>query len=411
MKLNARFSPVIAVLLALAIASPGMIIRAQEASPEAVSRMVSVYPANGAPGDYAAVTVDAGDSAEFTIILANAGDVQQTLRVYSIPALTIDNGGFAAAPYGSPTDDITSWLNLEEMHFDLEPNRGQELIVTVTVPEDVAPGEYVTAIAGEQADAFEIEGSDILTQRVRQPMPVLIVVPGELQYSFELHSAELELRQDFFIGSFRISNTGTAIVRPTGEVRVMNDAGEVLAVADVELGSVYTRSSANVYVAWQNVPGEGSYVLEISLTDPDNGATAADTFTDLVPVTGQDASVAATPAPELQFSEAELAPLTRDEPPSMLLFEGAISNPGDPIESARVSIVTYQDGEEVDRYPIMQAVTIGTGTTPVEARYSLPGGFTEGTYTFEVTIELGSGSTQTVLVTQPIDFQVTVDED
>ena len=85
-----------------------------------------------------------------------------------------------------------------------------------------------------------------------------------------------------------------------------------------------------------------------------------------------------------------------------------INNNGDPIENARVSIVTYQDGVEVDRYPILQAVTINQGSTPVQARYSLPGGFTKGTYTFEVTIELGDIGTQTVLLTQTLDFEVTV---
>ena len=91
-----------------------------------------------------------------------------------------------------------------------------------------------------------------------------------------------------------------------------------------------------------------------------------------------------------------------------LQLNAEIANNAEPIEGARVTIVTYKDGEEVDRYPILQAVKLETGITPVEVRYSLPGGFTQGTYTFEVTIETGDAGTQSVLVTQPIDYEIVV---
>ena len=400
----------IMLLVAIFAASPAIQLRAQDATPETISRMVTVQPADTDSGEYISIEVAAGTSGDFTIVVANDGNVNQHVRFYAVPAGTLDNGGFAAAPYGTEPDLVTSWLGMAEQTLELDAGKGQEVVVKVSVPDGTPAGEYVTSISAEQAEAFEIPGTDVMSQRVRWSMPVQIIVPGDFQYSFEFSSAELELRNHALIGVIEIVNTGTATVRPTGEVRLLDDNGNVIGVSGVEMRAVYSGTTANMYVGWQNVPTFESYSLEVTLTDPDNGATASATFNDLVPITEHVVEAAATPVPELAFSQADLAPLTDDVPPSMLSFEGAISNPADPIENARVSIVTHQDGEEVDRYPILQGVTLATGTTPLEARYALPGGFTDGTYTFAVTIELGSSGSQTVLVSQTIDFEVTVDD-
>jgi hypothetical protein len=396
-------------LMAFGVMTPAAGVEAtQQSTPEAVNRMVAIYPADSGPGNFVTVTVNVGETKGFTIIVGNAGNIKQSIRAYPIPALTADNGGFSAAPYGTELDETTSWLDITEMTMEFEPGEGREVVVDITVPADTPPGEYITAIAAEQADAYEIEGTEVMTQRVRIPMPVLITVPGEFQPSFELTSAEMELRDDMIIGIVKIENTGTAIVRLHGVARLLNEEGEVLGVSEIHLEPIFVNTSANVYVSWQNVPSLDTYGLQIELQDPDNLASDDVTFDNLTPFTEREAAAAATPVAELAFTRAELEPLTDDVPPSMLTFEGEISNPGAAIENARVTIVTYQDGREVDRYPIMQAVTIQTGSTSLESRYSLPGGFTDGTYTFEVTIEVGDMSTQTVLLTEPLEFEVVV---
>ena len=44
--------------------------------------------------------------------LANTGDVTQDLRLYAIDAYTANGGGFAAAEYGTPPNDVTQWVDL-----------------------------------------------------------------------------------------------------------------------------------------------------------------------------------------------------------------------------------------------------------------------------------------------------------
>lgn len=402
------------LMMALLVLTSGMAV-AQEATPDAtpaseeeqISRAISFYPEETGAGTFITMELRAGSTGVANVILGNSGNIEQVLRTYAVPVSSDVNGGFALASYDTEPDEITSWVNYPEQSFKLKPTEGLIIPVEITVPEETGPGEYVTAVAAEQSESFDIPGTDMMRQRVRWSVPILIVVPGEQTPAFELGDAQLRWQDGHMMADIDIANTGNVILQPAGEVRLLDSTGTVVGVAKVEMSSVYTGTETIVATVWQITDPSDSYSLEINLTAEDNTVSQTVTIKDLTPQMGENGG--ATEAPEsMLFSKVELVPLTRDTPPSTLQFNGVIANNGEPIENARVSIVTYQDGVEVDRYPIMQAVTIQQGETPVEARYSLPGGFTDGTYTFEVTIELGDAGTQTVLVTQPIDFEVVV---
>lgn len=403
--------------LAFMLMATGVIsISAQESTPDAspaaeveeTSRAITFYPEDTGEGTFITVELNPGDSTEVNVILGNSGNIEQTLRTYVIPALSGNNGGFILADYGTDADEVTSWVDYPEEGYTLQPTEGLIVPVEISVPADVTPGEYVTGLAAEQAESFEIPGTDMMRQRVRWSIPILIVVPGEREPAFELGDAELEWYGQGIYATIQIANTGNVTVRPEGEIRLLNAEGTVIGVSQVAMDSVYTGTETVFLSGWDNVPPAETYSIEVALIAEDGTVEVQQSFNGIAPLEeGESATEEREP---LEFTQAELTPLTRDNPPSMLMFEGTISNSGEPVENARVSIVTYQDGVEVDRYPIMQAVTIQIGETPVEARYSLPGGFTDGAYTFEVTVELGSGSTQTVIVTESMDFVVTVSD-
>lgn len=424
LRMNTEFLPVraertkhvvatLSVLLML-ILQGNIHVMAQDSTPVATpafeeDRAITFYPEESGEGTFITVEINPGQSAEVQVILGNSGNVEQSIRTYSAPATSAMNGGFVLLDYGTEPDEITQWLDYPEQVFTFDPTEGMRVPLNISVPSDIAPGEYVTGIAAEQADAYAVPGTDMFLQKTRWAIPVLIVVPGDREPAFELTDAGLEWYEGSLYGTVGIENTGNVTVRPMGEVRLLDSEGTVVGVAGVEMQSVYSGTGTTFVVAWPlPASSDDGYTLDMVLTAEEGSVEVQQTFEGVVPV--DDEATEIVQREPLRFSEAALIPLTRDEPPSMLQFNGEIVNEGVAIESARVSIVTYQDGEEVDRYPIMQAVTIQTGDTPVEARYSLPGGFTDGTYTFEVTIELGSGSTQTVLVTQPIDFEVSVDD-
>lgn len=408
------FKSVASVFFLLLLLFTGGLTSAQNATPESSpmmeeeeSRAIAFYPEETGQGTFITVELEAGESTEADVLLGNVGNIEQTLRTYPVPALSGINGGFVLADYGTENDAITDWLNYDEQQFTLQPTEGVVLQVGISVPDGTAPGEYVTGLAAEQAESFEIPGTEMMRQRVRWSVPILIVVPGEREPAFEVGEAQLQWYEGSMYGTIEIANTGNVTVRPQGEVRLLDAEGTVVGVAEVELGSIYNGTETTFVVAWQTPPPSETYSISLALTAEEGTVSVTQEHSDLVPLEEGETAQADARDP-LVFSKAELTPLTKDNPPSTLQFDAEISNNGEVIENARVSIVTYKDGEEVDRYPIMQAVTIQPGTTPIEARYSLPGGFTDGTYTFEVTIELGDSGSQTVLVTQPIEYEITV---
>lgn len=370
------------------------------------NRSIAFYPRESGPGTFLTLEGNPGESKEFTMVFGNAGDVEQTLLTYSTAALSAPNGGFLAAPQDHEPDMPTSWVEYPAMEMNFSPGEGIELVGRVEIPEDANPGEYVTALSAQQSEPFAVAGSTTFDQVVRWSVPVLIIVPGADSPAFGVTEASLERREDILVAEIGIENLGNITVRPKGTVQLIDSSGAVVGVSDVSVDSIYTGTSTVFYVAWNSATYSDTYTIRVSLSAADGAVIVERDIKNLI-ANGTEYSDTSGSAP-LSFSKSELVATTSDNPPSLLLFEGEISNSGEPIENARVSIVTYQDGEEVDRYPIMQAVTIQTGETPVEARYSLPGGFTEGTYTFEVTIEVGDAGTQTVLVTQPIDYEVVV---
>src|SRR5699024_1822616 len=101
--------------------------------------------------------------------------------------------------------------------------------------------------------------------------------------------ASLEPREELLIGVVELRNTGSAILAPAGEAKLIDGDGVVIGVTQIELGSVYSGTSANIYVSWSSVPQRESYSLEISLVDATSGATASSTFANLVPASATDA--------------------------------------------------------------------------------------------------------------------------
>lgn len=398
---------VLVTLMSLIGLLPTVALAVEPESSAQVNRSVALYPEATGEGTFVTIEVQDGSDVNVRVVLGNAGNIEQTLRVYAIPADSGDHGGFVMKPYGTEPDVQTGWLVFPEQQFTFQPGEGTVLDVAVQVPKGTPAGEYVTSITAEQSEPFEIEGTEQVNQRVRWGLPVLIVVQGERNASFTVDDVSLEARGSRLVANVGITNTGNVTVRPVGEARLMDASGGIVGVSQIEMNSVYLGTDTHFIASWENVPPSDHYSMEIELTAEDGSVSVQRLFEDIV-LDESSGEVSETPASAPVGIGGTLVPLTRDNPPTTLQFSGTIANNAEPIENARVSIVTYQDGVEVDRYPIMQAVTIQQGETPVEARYSLPGGFTDGTYTFEVTIELGDAGTQTVLVTQPIDFEVVV---
>ena len=133
-----------------------------------------------ANGAYFDVQLDAGESTTLTATIGNGSDIPVKAIIYAADAFTALNGGFAMKDSDSPPTGPTTWLDFPIATHDFAAHQGIERKFKVTVPKGTAPGQYITGVAIETAEARSIEGQSMLLQKTRLAVAVLITVPGPI---------------------------------------------------------------------------------------------------------------------------------------------------------------------------------------------------------------------------------------
>ncbi|MGH2534975.1 MAG: hypothetical protein ACRDJW_22165 [Thermomicrobiales bacterium] len=368
-------------------------------SPPMVAVAYEIFPKGGRLGDHFEPVIEAGETAELTVVLANTGSVVFEGRTYAINAFSAVNGGFEAAAAGTPPSGPTRWLDYWEQVYTIEPGTGIERPFTVTVPEETPPGQYLTAIAFENADPRPVEGSDVFNQIVRFPMPVFITVPGPVEPAFEVGEITLESAADYSQLHIQIVNTGNVRIRPAGMVTVSDEDGNTLYRAPVSMGSVFARDSTSLVAGLPALP-EGEYQIAVDLTDSETDAAAT-----------RDATVTATPPatpvppPSVQIGQASGTPRPTADDVQFLDVAATIDNAGEPLTNVQVTLRVTKDGELVEDFPLATSLTVATGQTPIQERYVPITGWSSGTWAFTLSVEAvdpGTGIAQ-VLATIELD--------
>jgi hypothetical protein len=391
----------------------GMVTDAQEApatpaSPTAdnrVSKSFQFYPAEGEWGDYFDLTIDAGTTVTEKVLIANTGEITNDLRTYATNAFTKQGGGFAAAEYGTEPNDVTKWLDYPEETFDIEVGQGVERTFTVTVPPGTAPGEYITAIAAANAEAGGIEGTSELNQITRYVIPVLITVPGETTVGFEIGNVTLTSLSDSLLIQIPLTNTGDVRVRPKGTVDLLSADGTLVSSFPVEMESIYAHDSTTLTLGINGSIAPGTYQVRVTFADPESGVKAETLATDLDFQGSGDLAVKT----DFTISTAAITPGPAADNVQFANVEAVISNIGDPVGNAQLSLIASVDGEEVERFPISQSLSLPTGDTPITTRYIPATGWTSGSWTFELLLEtVEPGGAAVVVGRQPIEGAIVI---
>lgn len=353
------------------------------------------FPADGVWGDYFNLTIEPGTTQTSKVLLANTGSVVNDLKTYAVDAFTKEGGGFAAADYGTPPNEVTSWLDYPEESFSLDVGQGVELTFTVTVPEGTAPGQYITAIAAA-TDTVGIEGTDSLSQITRFVIPVMITVPGETVAGFEVGQISVASESDVMVIRIGLQNTGDIRVRPQGTVDLMDANGVLLTSFPIAMESIYAHDNTTLTLGVGGAIPPGSYQVRVALKDPDTGIEAS-TLAESLDFQGSGGLAINTP---FAIGSASLAPAPAADNVQFANVEAVIANGGDPVANAQLSLVASLDGTEVERFPISQSLSLPTGDTPIATRYIPATGWTTGTWTFELLLETVEPSGAAVVVSR-----------
>lgn len=176
-----------------------------------------------------------------------------------------------------------------------------------------------------------------------------------------------------------------------------------MATIPVAMMPVFAREETVLSVG---VPGglpAGAYQVEIAFTDPDSGASASVENASIV------AEAVATPAPAaLSIASGSITPAPAGDNVQFANVEALIRNSGDPVANAQLSLIAMVNGEEVDRFSISQSLALASGDTPINSRYIPATGWTSGTWSFELLLEVIDPAGAAVVVSR-LPLEATID--
>jgi hypothetical protein len=360
-----------------------------------------IFPIGDYENGWFEVTLEPGSSVPLTLGIGNSGEVPTSLLTYVANATNGPNGGFEAGAAEEELVGPALWIDFESEALTLEPEEVVQRDFVLSIPADVQPGEYVIALVAQTAESVEIPGNDVLRQFIRSAVSVEITVPGEMRTGFELGQPVISSTGSEWILDVPITNTGTARVRPAGELVVTTPSDEVVSSTVVEMGSVYGGNTTSVRVSLPAQLPLGEYLVSLDLTDEATGASAS---VSEVPVTLAESEAE---APET-FVVDVVSVTPNADPIQYADVAATITNNGPAIPTANVTLVAYRDGETVESYPLAANQALAQGTTEFTQRYIPIEGWQPGTWTFELVVSAVSGGTETVLATVEVADEITV---
>jgi hypothetical protein len=270
---------------------------------------------------------------------------------------------------------------LETEVRDFAAGEGITKTFTVAVPDDAAPGQYITGLAVETAEGRSVEGGSPLTHKVRLATAVFITVPGPVEAGFGI--SDLAVSMDLTTTSFSglITNTGNVRVRPEGSITLTDSAGATVVDAPIKMGSVYAHDAARFEVGFPvtSIP-EGVFDAAVELEDPETGETAS--------LAGVQLVVEPSPIlPPVTISAVTITPLPAADNVVFVQVDVTIANEGLVIGDAALTLRVFRDGEVVAEHELASSLSLALGETVVSQPYiPADGTWQPGTYTFEVVL-------------------------
>ena len=98
------------------------------------------------PRSYFDLTMRPGETRDLEVRIGNDGADAVAARTYAADVYTIINGGFGARLRDEPATGATQWLDYTTRVIDLPAGQNVQRSLTIAVPSNVGPGEYISSI-------------------------------------------------------------------------------------------------------------------------------------------------------------------------------------------------------------------------------------------------------------------------
>jgi hypothetical protein len=266
----------------LTAAALGSAIWLAAASPAAADEMprLGLTPV-GQQGAYFSLTLRPAESTQLKVEAANFGAHETVARTYAADVYSLVNGGFGAELFGGDITGTASWLNYPTLQLTLGPREATVVTFEIAVPAGTAAGQYIAALVIENAVPVRGSGPVRLDQVNRNAIAVAIDVPGSRKPALAIGGVTVKsiLGATFLV--FEVRNPGNRHLRPAGAFRLLDAAGSQVSTGSVVMDIVYAGTRTHLEARLLDPLPPGDYCVELKLTDPETGASAATECTSL----------------------------------------------------------------------------------------------------------------------------------
>jgi len=402
--MGTRRNALVSILLGLMMilgTVPGVLAQEQGSTDPDNEILFVARPKDGEDGERFSVEMAPGESKTLTMVLENPGTQPINLHSYSSSVGVAPNGGLLLSPEGAELTGASAWMSFEPVTQVVDPGQSQEVSFSIDVPDNTPPGEYVNAVAVETVDAFDVQGSSNIKQRLRKVLAVYVIVPGPTEAKLSFGEPVVELRARGPMIVIPVQNTGNVRTRGEGTLTLKDNTGTTLATETLYTSWLYGGFATTLEVRLKTVFPPGEYSLDLGFVDEESKDLGS---LKNVPVEMPDAGALSNP---VKFESAEITP--NADPIQFANVAVTISNSGDTIRSPKVTLGVYRDDELVEDFVLSEGAPISQGETTFQQRYIPLTGFESGTYTFSLMVESVAGGSDATTMILSVDNIATLE--
>jgi hypothetical protein len=262
-----RSTATLTLMLVLALLSVGRTAAEDQSVPQLGIRPVDVA------GSYFDLTLEPGTVRELSVELENHGTGPAQARTYVANVSSLVNGGMDVGAEGDPISGATAWITYPSEVFSLEPRTAQRRSLTLRVPNDAQPGEYMASIVLQAADGTPTSGAGglVLTQVVRHAITVAVTVPGAKRPELTIISASHHIVAGKSMISVELRNSGNVRLQPFGNLILKDAAGNEVSRYPVKMDTIFAGTTTSFEVPFAGVIALGDYMIALDIADPTAG--------------------------------------------------------------------------------------------------------------------------------------------
>jgi hypothetical protein len=273
-----KFFPLIFLFLVFAVAS----VQAQGT----FSSMPSGDGISLAP---ARVELEMKPGTETTVVInldyhSISGSTQPTRIVSSLNDWDITSDGKVEF-YKSNTrpNSASSWLVYSPAETTVTPGNVHSIRVTVSVPQDAAPGDHLTALIVEQRPDTIKFNQNARQMVVRYRMSsVFYIKVGQLTRRGKLENLQAQADSNRVVITPTLKNEGNSMIRPTASVKIIDVAGKIITeLKEIEPLPILGGSTISQPLFTANNLQPGTYTVKY-LVDFQDGGKPTEGITDLL---------------------------------------------------------------------------------------------------------------------------------